>query len=161
MSDVLVVYYSLDGDVRYVAKALAQGLGADWMELELVTPHPERGFMKYFKGGFLAATGATPPLRPLAHRAANYDMVFVGTPVWNSRPAPAVRTFLKGADLAGKRIAFFACYGDSEGKTFRLLDSLVPGAQVIGHIGFTRPLKNDREQCAADIVRWATELLTD
>ncbi len=159
MTDALVVFYSLDGDVRYLAHALAKELQLDSIELELVKPHPTRGFMKYFAGGFLAATGATPPLKPLAHDAAHYDMIFVGTPVWNSHPAPAVRTFLKGADLRGKKVAFFTSYRDNDVKTQRVLVSLVPEADVVGRIGFRLPLKMDREQCVADLVRWAKELL--
>jgi flavodoxin len=159
MADALVVFYSLDGDVRYLAHALAKELQLDSIELELVKPHPTRGFMKYFTGGFLAATGATPPLKPLAHDAAHYDMIFVGTPVWNSHPAPAVRTFLKGADLREKKVAFFTSYGDNDVKTQRVLVSLVPGANVVGRIGFRMPLKMDREQCVVDLVRWAKELL--
>jgi flavodoxin len=159
MPNALIVFYSLDGDVRFLARTLAKELVMDSMELELVKPHPTHGFMKYFTGGFLAATGATPPLRPLPHDAADYDIVFIGTPVWNSRPTPAVRTFLKGADLKGKRVAFFTSYGGSDVKTHRILNSLVPGAKVVGNIGFKMPLKMDKEQCSADLVRWAKNLL--
>jgi flavodoxin len=159
MPNALIVFYSLDGDVRFLARTLAKELVLDSMELELVKPHPTHGFMKYVKGGFLAATGATPALRPLAHDVAAYDLVFVGTPVWNSRPTPAVRTFLKGADLKGKRVAFFTSYGDNDVKTYRVLTSLVPGAKVVGHIGFKLPIKMDKEQCSTDLVRWAKDLL--
>jgi flavodoxin len=159
MPNALVVFYSLDGDVRFLARTLAKELELDAMELELVKPHPTHGFMKYFKGGFLAAIGATPPLRPLAYDAAHYDLLFIGTPVWNSRPTPAVRTFLKGADLKGKRVAFFTSYGGSDVKTHRILNSLVPGAKVVGNIGFKMPLKMDKEQCSTDLVRWAKDLL--
>lgn len=86
-------------------------------------------------------------------------MVFIGTPVWNSRPTPAVRTFLKGADLKGKRVAFFTCYGDNDVKTRRILTALVPGAKVVGNIGFKLPLKMDKEQCVTDLVRWARDLM--
>jgi flavodoxin len=159
MPNALVVFYSLDGDVRFLAGTLAKELVMDSMELELVKPHPTHGFMKYFIGGFLAATGATPPLRPLVHDAAHYDLIFIGTPVWNSRPTPAVRTFLKGVDLTGKNVAFFTSYGGSDGKAYQVLTSLVPGAKVVGHIGFKLPLKMDKEQCSADLVRWAKDLL--
>jgi flavodoxin len=159
MPNALVVFYSLDGDVRFLAGTLAKELVMDSMELELVKPHPTHGFMKYFIGGFLAATGATPPLRPLVHDAAHYDLIFIGTPVWNSRPTPAVRTFLKDAVLKGKRVAFFTSYGGSDVKNHRILNSLVPGATVVGHIGFKLPLKMDKEQCSADLVRWAKDLL--
>ena len=162
MPNALVVFYSLDGDVRFLAGSLAKELQLDTMELELVRPHPTRGFMKYFKGGFLAAIGATPPLRPLAHDAAHYDFVFVGTPVWNSHPAPAVRTFLKGADFKGRRVAFFTCYGgDNDVKTQKILTTLVPGATVAGRIGFKMPLKMDKERCSADVIQWARDILND
>ena len=159
MPNALIVFYSLDGDVRFLARTLAKELVMDSMELELVKPHPTHGFMKYFTGGLLAATGATPPLRPLAHDAALYDLIFVGTPVWNSRPTPAVRTFLKNVDFTGKRVAFFTSYGGNEGKTYRILTSLAPGATIVGHIGFKMPLKMDKEQCATDLLRWAKDLL--
>jgi flavodoxin len=159
MSNALIVFYSLDGDVRFLAQTLAKELVLDSMELELVKPHPAHGFMKYFRGGFLAAIGATPPLRPFARDAALYDLIFVGTPVWNSRPTPAVRTFLKNVDFKGKRVAFFTSYGDNDVKTYRVLTSLVSGATVVGHIGFKMPLKMDKEQCSADVVRWAKDLL--
>ena len=102
MPNALVVFYSLDGDVRFLARSLAKELQLDTMELELVKPHPTHGFMKYFTGGFLAATGATPPLRPLAHDAAHYDLVFVGTPVWNSRPDPGRANIPEGRRSQGK-----------------------------------------------------------
>jgi hypothetical protein len=35
----------------------------------------------------------------------------------------------------------------------------VPGVTVVGHIGFKMPLKMDKEQCSADLVRWAKDLL--
>jgi hypothetical protein len=44
-------------------------------------------------------------------------------------------------------------------KTYRVLASLVPGAKVVGNIGFKMPLKMDKEQCSADLVRWAKDLL--
>ncbi len=159
MPNALVVFYSLDGDVRFLARSLAKELQLDSMELELVKPHPTHGFMKYFKGGFLAATGATPPLRPLAHDAGHYDLIFVGTPVWNSHPTPAVRSFLKGADLKGKRVAFFTCYGGSDVKTQSILKTLVPQATVVGGVGFKMPLKMDKEQCVTDLLRWARDIL--
>jgi hypothetical protein len=44
-------------------------------------------------------------------------------------------------------------------KTHRILNSLVPGAKVVGNIGFKMPLKMDKEQCSADLVHWAKDLL--
>ena len=70
-----------------------------------------------------------------------------------------MRTFLKGVDLTGKNVAFFTSYGGSDGKAYQVLTSLVPGATVVGHIGFKLPLKMDKEQCSADLVRWAKDLL--
>ena len=40
----------------------------------------------------------------------DYDIVFVGSPLWNVRVTPPVRSFLTGHDLAGKIIAPFVTY---------------------------------------------------
>ena len=93
MPNALVVFYSLDGDVRFLARTLAKELVLDSMELELVKPHPAHGFMKYFRGGFLAAIGATPPLVRLRTMPRSMTSSSSGRPYGTVvRPRPCVRS---------------------------------------------------------------------
>ena len=52
--------------------------------------------------------GASVDIR-MAHtaRSLEYDLIVVGTPIYNERPMKSVRDFLRRDDLRGKRIALF------------------------------------------------------
>ena len=41
-----IVYYSMHGNVRYVAEKVAKGLGADLIELKPVKAYPDKGAMQ-------------------------------------------------------------------------------------------------------------------
>ncbi|MBR4200070.1 MAG: flavodoxin, partial [Oscillospiraceae bacterium] len=60
-------------------------------------------------GGKSAVMSETPELQPYQYQADAYDRIIFGFPVWASNIAPPLRTFIRGNDLKGKRIAAFAC----------------------------------------------------
>ena len=107
----IIVYYSLSGNTEWASQKLSADLGAETLRLEPEKAYPDKGFKKFFWGGKSAVMSETPPLRPYAFDAANYDQVILGFPIWAGRYAPPIRTFLRdhGAALAGKRVAAFAC----------------------------------------------------
>lgn len=43
MSKSLVIYYSLEGNVEFVAEELAEELGADTFRVETVKDYPKKG----------------------------------------------------------------------------------------------------------------------
>ena len=46
-----IVYYSLNGNVRYVSEKIAKELGADLIELVPVKAYPDKGMKKFIWGG--------------------------------------------------------------------------------------------------------------
>ena len=120
-----VVYYSLEGNVRYMAETIAEALGADLVSLMPVKPYPDRGFKKFFFGGKAAVMKEKPELEPYRFDADDYDTVVLCSPVWAGTFTPPVRTFLFENDLKGKRIAAALCSGGGDaGKCFgRLLEA--------------------------------------
>ena len=46
-----IVYYSLQGNIRYVAEKVASGTGADLIELVPVKAYPDKGMIKFIWGG--------------------------------------------------------------------------------------------------------------
>lgn len=105
----LIVYFSLEGDTAYIAGELARRLGADTLRLRPHEAYRTGGFKKYFWGGKSAIMGESPELEPYDVDPASYDLVVLGTPVWASRCAPPLRTFLARHSLAGRHVAAFAC----------------------------------------------------
>lgn len=151
MADTIIVYYSLEGNVDFLARELAGELGADVFRLETVKEYPKKGLAKFFHGGKDAVTSSRPELKAAVPSLAAYSTVVIGTPVWASRPAPPLNTFLFGADLAGKRVGLFASSaGGNARKCLSAMREAVAEArgQVVAEEDFTNPLKAPEEAAA-------------
>jgi len=124
MGLILVVYYSRTGKTRMVAEKLAALLGAD---LEEITERKRRGgplgFLGACRDAFFGGRGDL----MAAPATEGRQIVLVGTPVWAGGPTPAVRAFLAGAGLAGKRVCAFCTFDGGEANTFAKMAELVPG----------------------------------
>ena len=123
-----IVYYSLNGNTAMAAEKLAAGMDADLIGIRPEKAYPEKGLKKFLWGGKSAVMEETPALMPYTFSAGAYDQVVFGFPVWAGNVTPPIRTFVREhkSELAGKRIAAFACQsGSGAEKAFgRLLDCL-------------------------------------
>ncbi len=104
--DTVVVYYSLSGNTASVAQQIAQRIGADMIEIQTVTPYTGTYDDIVAQGQREVAAGFTPDIKPVDVSA--YSHVFVGSPTWWYKMAPAVLTFLRGTDFTGKTATAFS-----------------------------------------------------
>ena len=105
----VIVYYSLEGNTEFAAKAIADRLGADLLPLVPVKAYPTGKVSKFVWGGKSAMMSEAPKLQPYTFRADAYDRIIFGFPVWASNIAPPLRTFIRENNLRKKKIAAFAC----------------------------------------------------
>ncbi len=96
----LVVYYSLKGHTKKAAELIAAPLSAELEEIREI--RSRKGLWGFLRSGREAATGFAAPVLPAEHRAEEYDLVVVATPVWAGRPSSPVNGFLA---QHGKNIA--------------------------------------------------------
>lgn len=108
---VLVLYYSQTSNTKAVATEIATKLNADIEEIVAVNP---------YDGDFQATIdrcivereqGTVTEIKPLTADIANYDVIFIGYPVWFGTYAPPIATFLANTDLSGKKIVPFCTFG--------------------------------------------------
>jgi flavodoxin len=157
---ILVVYFSLNGNTRLMAEQIAAATGAERLELKPVNPVPDRGFRKYIQGGRQVLTGAEPELEPLGVDPAAYDVLFIGTPVWAGTLAPALRTFLRDVTLTGKTIALFCCHGGGgPARTFKRMRAALAGNRVVAETAFRDPRTHATANQTAEAERWARAVL--
>ena len=108
---VLVLYYSQTSNTKTVAEEIATRLGADTEEIVAVTP---------YDGDFQATIGRcmqereqgiVPEIQPVQADLSQYDVIFLGYPIWFGTYAPPVAAFLNQADLSGKKVVPFCTFG--------------------------------------------------
>ncbi len=94
----MVVFYSRNGNSTFVAEKVASELGAD--AEEVVDLKNRRGWLGFIRAGYDATRGKETKIEKTQKSPIDYDLIVVGTPVWNSRLTPAIRTYLKENDLS-------------------------------------------------------------
>jgi flavodoxin len=151
----LIVFYSLDGNTKLMAESMAAEIGADLLELKPVKEITRNNFMKIFAGGKQAMTKAEPELMPFNVKPADYDLIFIGTPVWAWTYAPALRTFFKQNKLVNKKIALFCCHGGGPRNFFEKFEEAVAGNNIVGKIEFKDPIRNQKERDIQIARDWA------
>ena len=157
----LVVFYSLEGNTKFIAQKIAEATGADILELKLkketVKPH---SLSKYFWGGKQVMMKEKPELLPFNYKPEEYDLLFIGTPIWAWNYSPPINTFLSGARLTDKKIALFFSHGGAMGKTLENMEKGLVGNKIVGKIDFMEPLKNNSEECGEKTKKWAIEIIS-
>ena len=122
----LVVFYSLSGNTRAVARRIARSLRADLMEIRTVKTYPDDYDVLLSLGEKEVKAGYMPQIEALLFDANKYDTVILGTPVWWGTYAPAVKKFLSAIKWKGKKVYPFATNGGELGHTaHKSLPSLI------------------------------------
>ncbi len=135
-----VVYYSLQGNIRYVAEKVAAKLGADLIELIPVKAYPDKGMKKFIWGGSAVTFKKKPELEPYNFNAGDYDLIILGTPVWASGFTPPLRTFLEDNDLTGKKIAVIASSaGGDQSKCISTLQAAAKADSLVAELRLVNP----------------------
>lgn len=107
----LVLYYSETGTTKTVAQELQKQLGADIEAVEAVVPYTGNFQETIERSGRERQNGETPAIKPLKSRLADYDVIFLGYPIWFGTYALPIATLVKEQDFAGKTIVPFCTFG--------------------------------------------------
>ena len=112
----LVVYYSLTGKTKLVAQVIAEALDARLLEVKETKPR-KPGFLTYLIGGYEVFTNRGSEINPIDVDMKQYETIFIGSPNWASRPAPAINSFIYRTNFEGRSvIPFFTMGGNNSEK---------------------------------------------
>lgn len=136
MKKALVAYFSASGVTARAAKALAQAAGADLYEIRPAVPYTKADLNWMDKSSRSSVEmndkSSRPALADGDAKIADYDVVFVGFPIWWYVAPTLINTFLERYDFAGKTIVLFATSGGSGlGRTAEGLRGSVSGSARI------------------------------
>ena len=157
MKKTLVAYFSASGVTAGVSKNLAEAAGADLYEIKPQVPYTRADLNWNDKQARSTVEMHDKSFRPpLADKDANiqeYDVVYVGFPIWWYVAPTIINTFLESYDFSGKTIVLFATSGGSGfGNTVKELEGSCPGAKLIEG----RLLNGGQSE--ADLKKWVDSL---
>ena len=109
-----ILYYSRTKKTSKVAKTLANELSTDIVEIKDLKDRS--GPLKYINASIDAMRENKTNIEPPTVDINKYGLVYIGTPVWAGKPAPAIITLIDKCDLRGKDVILFATLGGSGGK---------------------------------------------
>lgn len=119
------------GNTQMVAEMIAEAASVDVYRIEAADPYPHSYEETVARNVREEQDDARPAIVNPLPDVAGYDTVLLGSPVWNVQAPMIMRTFIEGANLAGKTIHPFVTYAVSGmGRVARDYAELFPGATL-------------------------------
>lgn len=142
---VLIAYYSRPGENYYdgerrnlptgntevLAGLLADRIDADVLRIEAQDPYPDGYDATVARNVREQDADARPGIDGRLPSLADYDVVLLGSPIWNVRPPMIMSTFAEALDWTGKRLHPFVTYAVSRlGRTEDVYREVADGARI-------------------------------
>lgn len=112
---VLVVYFSATGTTARAAEKLAGIVGGELYAITPVQPYTNADLDWHNKQSRSSVEMNDPEVRPAIkgrkENIADYDVVFIGYPIWWNLAPRIINTFIEKHDLKGKTLIPFATSG--------------------------------------------------
>lgn len=128
----LVIYYTRTNTTKTASEIIAKEKGAD--TLEIIDKKNRDGPIQYMVGALDALRNKTTSIKYDTVDLKKYDTVYIGTPVWASKPSPAINEFIKQNNFNGVNVITFATMMSSGGdKTVNTMNDAIKqkGGKII------------------------------
>ena len=105
-NEILIAFYSRTGRTKKIVELISNCLNCDYEEI--VDMKKRTSFIiGFIKSGMDASKKKLTTIKELQQNPELYDLIILGTPSWNSRMPPAIRTYINNNKSKFKKIAFF------------------------------------------------------
>ncbi len=117
MKKTLIVYFSATGTTKVAAQKLATEFNADLYEITPEQPYTAADLDWRDKNSRstieMKDKSSRPAIKGRCENIADYDVVWIGFPIWWYTAPTIVNTFIEAHDLSGKTLNVFATSGGS------------------------------------------------
>ena len=170
-SKILVAYFSRTGheygvgniskgNTHIIAEMIAEATGADLFEIKTVKKYPSDYKKCTSEASREKALKARPNLANKVDNMSEYDVVFIGYPIWYGDMPMAVYTFIENYDFSGKKIIPFCTHGGSglsstdQAITLECPNSpILPGFEIKGAIA-----QKQQKEARAQVLSWLEKI---
>ena len=157
-SKILVAYFSATNNTAGIATEIAERLGADLYAITPADPYTAADLNYGDDNSRTSIEMNDPDSRPAiggsaVENMADYDVVFLGYPIWWGQAPKIICTFIESYDFSGKTIVPFCTSGSSGiGSSATNLHSLADNATWLAGQRFSGSASHD------SIVEWLNSL---
>jgi flavodoxin len=153
----LVLYYSFEGNTELIATTICETLKVPIARIHPVKDLTSTGFSKYVWGGGQVVMGIKPKLEPLEVDLNEFDVIFLGSPIWAGTYAPPIKTLLENGILKNKKVFYFYTHeGGAQNAEKRAEVGISLSNDYVSATGFIDVLKNPEESIRKAQL-WAVE----
>ena len=157
LGKVLVIYYSWTGHTQDIAQQIATLTNAEQYRIQ--TQEAFKSSPAFYARIKKELNNKTyPPLTGTMPDVSNYDVVFVGAPVWWYTMATPMYSFLGQMDFKGKKVIPFSTQGSNPGTFLADFTANAKNAQVGTYANFNNVGPEYDKAVHNKIVHWLNNL---
>ena len=146
---ILIAYFSCEGHTKQVAENLSKVIKSEIYEIKPEIPYTKDD-LKWTNENARTSIeckdeNSRPKLKDNNAQINNYNIIFLGFPIWWYNVPPIIKTFLESYDFKNKIIVIFATSGGSDfGNILNNLQNFCKDAKFIqGKVLNRRPSLDD------------------
>jgi flavodoxin len=117
MKNILIAYFSCTGNTRSLAEQIAQAAKAELYEIKPEIPYSSEDLNWRNSSSRTNIerndTSSRPAISNNVENIEQYDIIFLGYPIWFGQAPNIIYTFLESYDFSGKTIVPFCTSGSS------------------------------------------------
>ncbi len=152
----ILVNGDLYGAVQYMAEVIAEATGGDRVRIQTATPYPGNYDDLAAQANQERQNDVHPALSTVIEDFDDYDVIFVGYPIWWYQMPMPMYSFFDEYNFSGKRIIPFSSHGGSGwSDTVDDIAGMEPQATMVSGLSLSRTAVAGAEET---ILNWLREI---
>ncbi|MCL2414251.1 MAG: hypothetical protein FWC94_03245 [Bacteroidales bacterium] len=137
--NILIAYFSLTGNTKTAAEHIQAVVGGELFTIQTVLEYSEDFQEVVERARYELANDVRPELVYSLENFDNFDIIFLGYPIWANTVPMAIRTFIETYDLSGKTVVLFSTSGRGDNiQSVEDLRGWLPDANIIDAFNVNR-----------------------
>ncbi|MDR1952570.1 MAG: flavodoxin [Elusimicrobiota bacterium] len=159
-NSAIVVDGKVLGNTQYVAMLINEKIGGDIYRIEPKTPYTTNHKALVAQATEEQKSNARPEIANKISNFGDYDVIYIGYPIWWGDMPQILYTFLEMYDFSGKTVILFSTHGGSRlAGTVNTVKNKLGGATVIKN-AFSLS-RDNMEQAPKRVDAWLKEIGAD
>lgn len=145
--------YIEKGNTAMMAAVIAEATGGDLFEIRTVTPYPEDYASMLRVAQEEIDSNARPELAETVENMDDYDVIFIGYPIWHGKLPQAIYTFIESYDLSRKTVIPFNTHeGSGQSGTQRVMENALPDSTVLQGLAVQGKVAQENQERTRELV---------